>query len=74
MGSCFAQLAGDHIARDLGADQQDALPFYFSFQAADHGFGDIFLGHDVDLYAALFDGFSCGGADRRDAEAVGVTG
>ncbi len=68
VSSRFAQFAGDDVAGDLGADQQDALPFYFSLQTADDGFGDVFLGNDVDFDAALLDGFFRGGADGGDAQ------
>src|SRR4029077_20379340 len=70
VSSGFAEFARDHVACDPGADQQDTLPFYFPFQTADDGFGNVFLGHDVDPHAALLDGFLCRRTDRSDAQSA----
>ena len=74
MGSGFAQFAGNDVACDFGADQQNALPFYSPLQAPDYGFGNVFPGHDVDIHAALLDRFLCRRADGGDPEAAGVGG
>ncbi len=42
----FAQLARDHVARDLGAHQQHALSFHSFVQRRDHRLRDVFLRRD----------------------------
>ena len=70
----LAQFAGNHVAGHFCAHQQDALPFHTPAQAAHHGLGYVLLGNDVDGYAALLDGFFCGGADGGDVQVVDPSG
>ena len=69
MRSSLAQFARNHIAGNLGTNQQHALPFDTPSQAADHRLGDILPRNDFNLDAALFDSPFCGRTDGGDPQA-----
>jgi hypothetical protein len=68
MGSSLPQFARNHIAGNLGTNQQHALPFHPPSEAAYHGFGHVFLRDDINFDTALFDSFFCGRTDGSDAQ------